>query len=342
MVTDGKSIRANLWNPCPRLPVSSVCVCVRAGSPTHVLLILCLILPCALSAEKSAPIKLREEFAHIGYQQIQLRRTADNHLYLIGKVNGRRRSMLVDTGWSFTTISTNAARKLPSSNSGTNKPPSVLIADLRLGRTSFTNQPARLEHMVLDGQPASFDVVLGCDFLRQHFAVIDCLNRRLYARTCAPTDSEQYGLTGTLRSNGFVEVALNLKRPLAITCSARVNGRPVEMLVDTGAVWSALDMRQLDRLGLRALPTLAKIIGTGKTGTRGVAMAEAKLFALGDVALKDARFAVMDLGDWGFAAPQKQLSEVQGILGGTELVANEAMIDCHRLKLWVKPGRVRK
>jgi hypothetical protein len=104
-------------------------------------------------------------------------------------------------------------------------------------------------------------------------------------------------------------------------------------------VWSALDLRQLDRLKLRALPTLAKVSGVGKTGTRGVAVGEAKSFVLGNVPMKDANFALMDLSDWGLAAPGKELNEVQGILGGSELAANGALIDCHRLKLWVKrPG----
>jgi len=310
---------------------------LKTGKLINALLTLCLIFPWTLNAQRTARISLHEQFARLGYDQIELQRTAENHLYLVGKLNGRRRSVLVDTGWSFTTISTNAARRLPSSRGGgTNESPYVLIEELGLGRNSFSNQPARVERMVFDGQATPFEVVLGCDFLRGHFAVIDCLNRRLYLRRCAPTEQEQSRFEGFLRENGFKDVALDLKNPLAITCPARVNGQPVEMLVDTGAVWSSLDVRQLDRLGLRALPTLAKISGVGKTSTRGVAVGEAKSFALGDVPVKDANFALMDLSDWGLAAPGKELSGVQGILGGTELVANGALIDCHRLKLWVK------
>jgi hypothetical protein len=46
----------------------------------------------------------------------------------------------------------------------------------------------------------------------------------------------------------------------------------------------------------------------------------------------------MDLSDWGLAAPGKGLGEVQGILGGTELAASRAIIDCYGLKLWINPG----
>jgi predicted aspartyl protease len=316
---------------------------LKAGKPISILLTLCLAVPCTVGAEKSSRVRLPNEFARLGYQQIELQRTAENHLYLVGKLDRRRRSVLVDTGWSFTTVSTNTARKLPVIRDGSaNEHPPVLIADLKLGRHSLKNQPARVQHMVFNGQPASFDVVLGCDFLRQHFAMIDCRNRRLYVRRHAPTEREQNKLEETFRAQGFTAVALKLKSPLAITCFARVNGQPVELLVDTGAVWSTLDVRQLERLGLHALPTLTKITGAGKTGTRAVAMTEVKSFALGDVPLNDTDFAVMDLSDWGFAAPGKQLSEVQGILGGSELTANNALIDCHSLKLWVKRDGVKK
>lgn len=315
---------------------------LSSGSFIQICSKLCLV-PWALSAQELERLSLPETFARNGYEIVQLRRTDENHLFVFGKLNGHRRSVLVDTGWSFTTISTNTAGKLPWAwNGGTNEDPSVLVKELRLGHTSLTNQPMRVERIVFDGQPASFDIVLGCDFLRRNNAVVDCLNRRLYVRTRAPTETEQTTLEEALRDNGFSAVALKLKQPLAISCPAQVNGKPVEMLVDTAAVWSTLDVRQVNRLGLLALPTLAKIIGVGKTGTRGVAMAEAKSFSLGDVPMKDTSFALMDLSDWGFAAPGTALSKVQGILGGSELVANSALVDCHGLKLWVKHGGVKK
>ncbi|MCU0784608.1 MAG: hypothetical protein MUF81_11320 [Verrucomicrobia bacterium] len=53
-------------------------------------------------------------------------------------------------------------------------------------------------------------------------------------------------------------------------------------------------------------------------------------------------FALMDLSDWGLAAAGKELNAVQGIWGGMELMANGALIDFHRLKLWVKRGGEKK
>jgi predicted aspartyl protease len=305
----------------------------------------------ALGTVARAAIVLQRHLSRLGYEQIELRHTDENHLFLLGRLNGRQRSALVDTGWSFTTVSTNAAVKLKTPSQqrvalhdpffGTNENPSIVLMDnLKLGRVEFTSQPALVQNMVLNGQRAPFDVVLGCDFLMRNFAVIDCLNRRLYVRRAMLSEQQQEDFEETLRRNGYVAVKLERKDPLALTCPARVNAEPVEMLVDTGAVWSCLDAGQAQRLHLKPLPTPRRISGAGATGTRAFAVAEVKSLAFGDVAMKGANFALLDLGDWGFAAPGKGLSEVHGILGGSELTAGSAIIDCHRLMVWVKRSGV--
>ena len=264
-----------------------------------------------------------------------MRRTGENHLFVSGRLDGRRRSFLVDTGWSFTTVSTNAARLLKKIPAGS-AADGVTLGNITLGDKSFTNQPALVQHIVFNGQPASFDVVLGLDFLRRNFAVLDCARQRLYLRREAPTVEAQKDFENGLRRGGFVELELRLKEPPAITAIAQLNGQTLEMLVDSGAAWSCVDARQRERLGLKALPSLVRISGAGRTGSRNVAVANVNSFRLGEVEMKRTTLAMLDLADWGFAAPEKTLSEVRGILGGEILAAGGAVIDCHALKLWVK------
>lgn len=280
-----------------------------------------------LHVRSAGAMNLSESFAKCGYEAIELRRTGENHLFLFGQVNGRKRSCLVDTGWSFTTAATNVLRGMGDAG---------WIAHLKLGRVAFTNQPVVMQRMVFNGQPASFDVVLGLDFLRENFAVIDCGSRRLYPRRAAPDEAEQKILEAAIRRAGFREVELQLKRPPALTVRALVNREPVEMLVDSGAVWSCLDARQSERLRFQPAPSAARITGAGATGTRPVAAAEVQSFQIGGVMMKGMTLAVFDLSDWGLAAPGRTLAEVQGILGGDALAAGEALIDCHALKLWLK------
>jgi hypothetical protein len=98
-----------------------------------------------------------------------------------------------------------------------------------------------------------------------------------------------------------------------------------------------VDERQCARLKLKPLPSAAQITGAGATGRRSVAVAEVKLLQLGDVKFRAKTVALFDLGDWGVAAPERALSDVQGILGGELLSATQAVIDCHALKLWLLP-----
>jgi len=264
-------------------------------------------------------------FPGLGYDQIELRRTGENHLFLFGQVNGRKRSCLVDTGWSFTTLQADP------------HPPGSALETLKLGRTTFTNQPARAQAIRFNGQRAAFDLVLGLDFLRRNFAVLDCGQRRLFTRRAALSDAAQSDFEAALRRSGFREIELRLQTPPALTLAARVNGEPLEMLLDSGAVWSCVDERQCARLKLKPMPSAARITGAGETAMRSVAVADVKSLQLGEVNLKDTTVALFDLADWGFAAPDRTLGEVQGILGGELLAATSAVIDCHRLKLWLKP-----
>jgi predicted aspartyl protease len=258
------------------------------------------------------------------YKTIPLRRTSENHLYQIGRMNGQRGSCLVDTGWSYTTSQLEGVSK--SETSGM----------LTLAGANFTEVPVRLEPIQFNGQRASFDVVLGLDFLRHHFALLDCGEGRLYTRESAPAQKGQDDLESSLRRAGYNEIQLKLKSPPALTLVAKVNGELVEFLMDSGAVWSCVDRRQMARLKLKEMPSLARITGAGKTGNRSVAVTVVKSFEVGGIKLKDATLALFDLADWGFAAPEKTLGEVQGIFGGELLHATSAVIDCHGLKLWIR------
>lgn len=257
------------------------------------------------------------------YATIELRATAENHWYQIGRLNGKRASCLVDTGWSFTTAQTN----MVVTGGGADV--------LSLGRVSFTNPPVRVKAMLFNGQPASFSIVLGLDFLRMNFAWMDCGAARLHTGTAALSGAAQERMEDALRRAGYREVELKLKSPPALTVVVKVNGEPMEFLVDSGAAWSCLDQRQSARLKLKAMASPARITGAGATGTRPVAVVEVKSLQVGEVNLSST-LALFDLADWGFAAPDQTLKEIQGIFGGELLKATSAVIDCHKLKLWIK------
>ncbi len=108
------------------------------------------------------------------------------------------------------------------------------------------------------------------------------------------------------------------------------------MLVDSAAPWSCVDVRQAERLKLKTTVSPAKLTGVSRTGTRSVGVATVKSFRLAAVDVKITNVAVFDLADWGLAASDAALSDVQGIFGGEILAAMSVVIDCHALTLWLK------
>jgi len=264
-----------------------------------------------------------------GFDQIALRRTADNRLYLSGRLDGRRRSFLVDTGWSHTTVN----------RSGENN--STTLSEIKLSDVTFTHQPARQERVLMGGKPAPFDVVLGLDFLREHFAVLDCGTGRMFTRRKSPTAEDSQRFAAAMRSAGFLAVELRRHENLAITCPVKMDDYFFEMLVDSGAAWTCLDWRQAEAWGLKAQSSTTRLSGAANTGTRGLAVAEVKSLRLGKLEIARAMVGLVDMADWGLAQKDTALGEVKGLLGGEMLTTYNAVIDCGELKLWLKP-RARK
>jgi hypothetical protein len=273
---------------------------------------------------------LARPLKQLGYQIVELRRTGENHLFLVAKVDGRRRSCLVDTGWSFTTISTNTAIRLRQTN---------LIPQLTLGRVSLTNESVRVEDLRVNGQPASYDMVLGGDFLLRHQAIIDCAGLRLYLRGAELPPVQEPEWQQSLRGAGFSPVAMKLRQPWALTCDSQFQDRSVTWLVDSGAMWSCLDDQVASGLQLRVLPSLNRMTGPAAKGQRRFGVTELKSWRLDAVSLPETSVAVFPLKEWGLGPEGKLFNDVGGILGGAELQKMRAVIDCGSRKLWLRPGR---
>jgi len=270
-------------------------------------------------------ISLASTLAASGFEQITLRRTADNRFYRSGRLDGQRRSFLVDTGWSHTTV--NRA----------NGTEATTRAGFELGGVTFTNQILRQERMMMGGKPAPFDVVLGLNFLRRHFAVLDCGTGRLFTRREALTAGESQIIAATMKRAGYLAVELRHYENLAITCPVSMAGHAFELLVDSGAAWTCLDGGQAEAWGLKPQPSTTRLDGAGDTGNRGLAVATVKSLRLGEMEISRQTIGLLDLADWGLAQEGKALGEVKGLLGGEILGAYSAVIDCGGLKLWLKP-----
>jgi hypothetical protein len=205
-----------------------------------------------------------------------------------------------------------------------------------LGRLTFTNEPTVVQDLRVNEHPTAFDLVLGCDFLIRHHAVIDCAGRRLYLRRKALANEPMNELAALLRGRGFVASDIKQHDPLALTCAAKLNGRDVAMLVDTGAMWSCLDTETARALGLRVGPSANQITGAAAAGKRALGVARVERFEMDGWKRAEVNLAVLALADWGLGPSGQVLKGVGGILGGDQLLANAAVIDCGHLKLWLR------
>lgn len=263
----------------------------------------------------------------LGYARIELRRTEENHLFIFGEIDGRRRSCLVDTGWSFTTISTNAAGQLREPGR---------ISELTLGRVALTNVPVKTQDLRVNGQRAPYEVVLGCDFLWQQHAVLDCARARLYVRAAnlAPNAAEQ--MHAALTQLGYTTIRLQKQQPPALTTRATVGGRQIELLVDSGARWSCLDASSVRRLKLKPAPAYGRMSGPGATQSQGFAAVEIDSLRLGEVAIRTSALAVLDLADWGLGENGTVFPQLDGLIGNGELSSAQAVIACEAGMLWLR------
>jgi predicted aspartyl protease len=302
-------------------------------------------------AETTPKPTLESYLVRLGYESIPLEMTEGNHLMVRGVLQGKRRVFLLDTGWSKTTLDRSIARKLKTigerggsfedSILGKLDNRSVLLLDLQLGQSTFTNQPAVSEKIQSDGQSIS-DGVLGADFLFRNHCLIDCPRKRLFVRGAAPPKEVRQALEVTLRLSGYQGIALDRDTDLALTVMAKANDHPIRLLVDTGAIYSVLDRSQTRRLSLRTIDTQTRIVGVGRIGSAALHAATLNSLELGEFTLRDVMFGVTDLSSWGIGGRAESVTDMQGILGADQLFLNGALIDYTGLTLWLRPAQPSK
>ncbi len=276
------------------------------------------------------PLTFSGSLLKLGYEQVELRRTDENRLFLFARVNGRKRSCLLDTGWSFTTVSTNTAARLTNTNT---------IDRLELGAASFTNQPTITQDIRIAGQPASFDIVIGCDFLLAHHAIVDCASRRLYVRRTALSADKRGMLEKLFSDSRRVVGRMKLRSPPAMTIATRLDRHAAELLVDSGAVWSCLDETTAREFDLRLSPSPNQLSSAVAAAKKQFRVTTVREFTVGGKKIQHSGVAVLNLEPWGFGPDGKLFRDVTGILGGCELIANDAVIDFGSENLWLRTSR---
>ena len=295
------------------------------------------------AASAPATPTLESYLQKLGYGAIPLQRNKENKLFLTASLDSYRRTLTLDTGWSLTALDTTVARKFKTpqqwgvqlgdailgTNSGTNL---VLIREMQVGSSRFLNQPAAT--MALKARGFSFDGVLGGDFLRRNNAILDCAAKRLFVRGSALPSETQQKLARTLGNSGFRRIALKALSDLVFTCSAKINDTPLELLVDTGAVYTLVDEAAARRCGMLWGKTGGRLEGVRRGMATELQSGKPRAFEIGGVGMpiQGIDIGVGELEPWQIGGKE---SGIQGILGAELLARASAVIDYGSDTLWI-------
>jgi clan AA aspartic protease (TIGR02281 family) len=138
-----------------------------------------------------------------------------------------------------------------------------------------------------------------------------------------------------LESHGFIAVPLTINAVGHFELTARVNGEPARMLLDTGASHTIFATPSAQRLGLVTTASNERAGGVGSSdhATETTVVAE---LALGDVGLRDVPAWTFDLGHVNRALESRGGTAVDGAIGADVLRPAEAVIDFARSVLYLR------
>jgi len=296
---------------------------------------------------------LERRLVTLGYYPVSLENYYDK-LIAHGVLEGRLRSLVVDTGWGWSTMAEPLGRAWPSpaergvalvdpvfgvlTNLASAKGKLALLPALYLSGVVFSNQPVIVQK--LDSLPFQQDGVLGVDFLLRNYAILDCAGRRLYIRDRPPPPETRAVIIKSLALSRFRAVDLKLRRGLGVTCGATLNGQPITLLLDSGSAFTMLDRHSAKAANVAwSSKTRSAVQGFRGRHTKVYEVSRVSL-ALGDWPVTVPAMKCGDLSAWNLGPKAKNPALADGLIGMSELTREGAFIDFGAGKLWLKPDPV--
>ena len=259
------------------------------------------------------------------------------HIVVDGEVNGRAVDITLDTGASRSTMVRSAAERLglPRQDAkgyrmfGIGGELAVEIADVaefKLGGTVIR------DWRVIVAGDAGTDLLLGEDFLSKFDVEFDLAHgavRLHQPRDCGGV-SLAYWTTDVPGEAEFERI--DEERP-RIMLTVRINGRPIQALLDSGAGWSLLSKQDAASLGVT--PETPGVDAAGTSTGLGAKAVDAWIgpfesFAIGNETISDVRIGFADL--WKDSAYESTGSHVRKKAEGQQpMLLGYDFLRAHRL-----------
>ena len=286
-----------------------------------------------------------------GWQILSLGRGHFNRLRLAATVEGVKGLLILDTGAGATLLSQN---KFPTLRAGPDrKPPAAVpvtvsvnglrasvsmardfyVGGRNLGSAPVVLVPRRYLYDQSHDSDQQYDGLLGENFLHRYRAVVDCGRLALYLNT---DPSQKMNLGSGLTQAGWTRVTmLNLHGDFVVPCE--INGHRFRMVVDTGEPFVKMDRGMLAGAQVSATDIPMK---TGVIGTIGAIAGFVRLpnVNIGGYDVNDLQVVVDTGSSRYFQDPHEDQAsgKVLGLLGGSFLAANHAIIDVGGGALYLK------
>jgi hypothetical protein len=304
---------------------------------------------CLVGTLRSATPPAPNESSNAAYQVLPLQRSRQNHLLVRAQINGKPALLGVDTGASLSAIDLHRRKhfhitglpgssKLPPElriNGGLNR---VAIAHhLRLGRLILLDEPMIAIDLAGPALAArefpeeTLDGLLGTDILFPTGAIIDCAQQVLLMKV----DPDAPGPVPAFDRRGWRAVPMRVSPEWNLFVEGRLNGKAVQLLIDTGAFTTLINEPFVRQLGLqpRDTPYSSGLINLDK---RDVQLVTIRHFAIGKYKVKRKEVGVVDLTDFIAGGLLDLSPPMVGLLGSEFLRRNHAIIDFGARTLYLK------
>lgn len=268
-------------------------------------------------------------------------RIVADHIVVDGAINGQAVAIMLDTGATVSAIDTYAASRLDLPRreapgrrvvgvGGVRNAQIALVDDFKLGEDSARS----LQLLVVgDGSRRSpWDVTLGEDFLQRFDVEFDLAHDAV--RLFQPKDCENASLAYWAKAN-VAEVEIESLRDAApgIAFTVKLNDRPVDAMLDSGAAVSVVSLQDAEALGITPQsPGVTPAGSVGGLGAKRVDLYAAlfRTFAMGNESIPDIRIAFGDL--WKDTAVTSTGSNVGKRLAPTRpMIVGGDFLRAHRM-----------
>jgi predicted aspartyl protease len=277
-----------------------------------------------------------------GYKTVRVQYGPLNKMIMSVNINGQPAKLLVDTGSNQTILNADAAqsfgiapaqrglRYIHFTQVNGEQLPVGFAQSLTAGSMNFGGNPITLRHAIpSDNRNAQVDGVLGLDILFRHKAVINCRTRLVFFKIDQGTRMD---LSAVASSEKFTRVPLQREENDALTALCSIQGRPAQMLVDTGGGLTTFNESFLKALALASEPTRvsARFLSGAKQRMNAAAIDDLKI---GEFKVPQKKFAVTALPPF---ALRQGATNIAGILGLDTLYECHAIVDLDSMNLFLK------